>query len=368
MSRSQSANLAQREQVQAIASNQVSAIEYFHIREFLEQQRRTNDPKPHTCSKCGKSGRFLKLYNGTLCQDCYDIALMDYQRKISEIVDEIKPNIIADMEQTKSIEKRRDDLNLEFQRQQAELAKVQKSLDEGKQVAKTLAGDIVKLRDEAIELCDQLEMESVALYAPKYKFTKSDEYKARLDMVRAVQHQMIRDKTAVTEVKDWTVNNSKAEGKKLVSDMSKLCLRSFNNECESAVSAVRFSNFDRCVERIHKAADAIEKLGRIMQIKITDQYIRSKIEELTLAYEYAQMKEKEKEELRELREQQREAARVAKEIEEARKEAEKEKTHYLQACRSFKRSWSVAPTRSNVKTSLKSRPNLTRGFPISKFV
>ena len=118
--------------------------------------------------------------------------------------------------------------------------------------------------------------------------------------------------------------------------MSKLFIRSFNNECDAAVAEVKFSNYDKCRERILKAFDTINSLGRVNSMSLSFQYRQLKLDELTLAYEYQCRKQEEREALRALKEQQREEAKLAREIEAARKEAEKERKHYLQALEALK--------------------------------
>lgn len=72
----------------------------------------------------------------------------------------------------------------------------------------------------------------------------------------------------------------------MVSDMKKLLLRSFNNECDYCVDNVKFNNVDRHVARIEKSFDAASKLGRILNARITDEYKQLKLDELFLAHEY----------------------------------------------------------------------------------
>ena len=183
---------------------------------------------------------------------------------------------------------------------------------------------------------ETIELETFALYRPTYSFTHSDEYKEKLTLIRSRQKEMIKNGTAAFGSQTWTVNNSASKGRKLVKDMQKLCLRSFNNECDAAVEKVRFNNYEKCEQRIMKSADAIEKLGQMMGVSITPGYISLKKQELQLALEYQIKKQAEKEELKELRAQQREEARVAKEIEEQRKKALKEKLHYENALKQLK--------------------------------
>ena len=103
------------------------------------------------------------------------------------------------------------------------------------QQLKELAKQVELRRKEIIVLDDEILLESFALYKPKFNFLTSEKYKTRLDACRDKQKQMIKDGIAVKANEGWTVNNSKSEGKKMVNDMKKLLLRSFNNECDYCV-------------------------------------------------------------------------------------------------------------------------------------
>ena len=71
----------------------------------------------------------------------------------------------------------------------------------------------------------------------------------------------------------------------MVNDTQKLLLRAFNVECDELISKVRYTNFDASLNRIYKSAEAISKLGIIMSISITQQYLSAKVKELRLAFE-----------------------------------------------------------------------------------
>lgn len=107
--------------------------------------------------------------------------------------------------------------------------------------------------------------------------------------------------------------------KKMVADMQKLLLRAFNAECDDVIEHVKYNNVETAEKRITSSQEAITKLGTIMGVSIVPSYYRLKLEELYLAFEYAQKKQEEKEEQREARAQMREEAKLAREIEEARK-------------------------------------------------
>ncbi len=142
---------------------------------------------------------------------------------------------------------------------------------------------------------------------------------------------MIKNKTAVTGNQGWTVNGSKTQGNKMVNDMIKLLLRSFNNECDYCVANVKSNNIENHEKQIEKSFETINKLGTMMQIRIMPQYKKLKYDELYLAYEYQQKKQEEKEEQKRIREELREQAKLEKEIKEARDKIDKERKHFKKA-------------------------------------
>lgn len=219
----------------------------------------------------------------------------------------------------------------ENQRARSENLHLQVEREQLKQKIDSLNQEIFNYKQEILSFEDQINYETFALYTPHFSFTSSTEYKMRIDQIRAEQKEMIKSDEAVYKPVGWTVNNNAAKGKKMVNDFAKLAIRSFNNECDTCVSAVKFNNIDVCVNRINKSYEAINRTGTIMDVRISVEYLNSKISELYLAYEYQQKKQEEKETQKMLREQLREEKKLQQEIEFARKEAEKERKHYENA-------------------------------------
>lgn len=186
-------------------------------------------------------------------------------------------------------------------------------------------------RKQLLSMDDDLLVQEFSLYRPTYQFTKSEEYKKRLDKIRQDQKEMIKGGYAVSGSDEWTVNGSKAEGRRMVKNMQKLLLRAFNSECDELIDKVKYSNYDLSVRRLNSAYESIEKLGERMNVAIMHCYYLSKLDELNLAFEYQQIQQQEKEERKEARAQAREAEKLAKEIAEQRKKIEKEEAHYLKA-------------------------------------
>lgn len=218
-----------------------------------------------------------------------------------------------------------------------------------------LEKQVQEKRNEIIVLDEEILLESFALYKPKFKFLTSEEYKNRLDEIRIQQKQLAKDGYAVIANENWTVNNSKSEGKKMVNDMKKLLLRSFNNECDYCVDNVKFNNMEVNEKRIEKSYEVLNKLGRIMSARIADEYKKLKYEELYLAFEYQQKKQEEKEEQKRIREELREQQKLEQEIKLARERIAKEKKHFAAAIKELEKKLLAAENdavREDIKQKL----------------
>ena len=234
------------------------------------------------------------------------------------------------------------ELKKEIERLQSELISKQTYMEqintEHEAQVKMHQKELAKLEDEVnsrkkqiIIMDDEILLQEFGLYKPHYEFASSDEYQERLNTIREKQKELIKHSAAATGASTWTVDGNAAKGRKMVSDMQKLLLRSFNGECDEVIGKVKFNNIDTSLKRITASKDAISKLGTIMKVAITDKYYRLKVEELHLAYEYQLKKQEEREAQKEARAEMREAAKLQKEIEEQRKKIEKEQTHYQKA-------------------------------------
>lgn len=238
----------------------------------------------------------------------------------------------------KELEEEREELKKIIPPESFELADLRKEVSSQKDLLKKLRAESKDLsqkieasKKELVEVSDAVQLQDFGLYTPHYNLMRADEYKAKMMEIRALQKDMVRNGSAVTGSQTWTVNGNASKGKKMVADMQKLLLRAFNAECDDVIEHVKYNNVETAEKRITSSQEAITKLGTIMGVSIVPAYYRLKLEELYLAFEYAQKKQEEKEEQREARAQMREEAKLAREIEEARKKLEKEQQHYNNA-------------------------------------
>ncbi|HEU4322885.1 MAG TPA: DUF4041 domain-containing protein [Roseiflexaceae bacterium] len=190
-------------------------------------------------------------------------------------------------------------------------------------------------RRTMVVMDDEILLQSFGFYKPKYDLVNSEEYKNKLDQIRKQQADLIKQGKAAYGTTNWSVNNSQKEGEKMVKDYVKLILRSFNTECDSSILSVKFNNIDSIEKRIRKAFEALNDLGRRMSIVISNDYLKLKLQELYLCYEYQLKKQQEKEEQKRIREQMREEAKLLKEIEDLKSKLVKEENHFNKALASI---------------------------------
>ena len=208
---------------------------------------------------------------------------------------------------------------------QAQVATTQSGLD-------VVRSQLQEVQQQILGAEDTVQLESFALYEPKYQFTNSIDYKNRLDEIREDQKQTARGLSAgVDEMDNYAVEFTKAQWKQLRKDALKLALRSFNSESEYCVDNVKFSNLEKMEERIRRSFETCNKLLKAVQVWWKDIVLERKLQELYLAHEYQVKRQEEKEAIRQAREDQREQEKLEKEIREARAKIEKERRHFTSA-------------------------------------
>lgn len=272
--------------------------------------------KRKKCKRCGRSGiarDFVK--ESGFCKDCERI-------RLTEVIEALKSECAKEEANVYQIKE-------DYEKFYNEIA--EKAREDTFSELKSVLEELEEKRSQILVFDETIMLETFALYQPKFKFLTSDEYKQKLVEIRVQQKQLIKEDKAVYGTQDWTVNGSHSEGKKMVGDMKKLLLRSFNNECDYCVDNVKFNNIESHEKRIEKSFETLNKLGTIMKAGITQEYKKLKYDELHLAYEYQRKKEEEKEAAKKAREELREQQKLERELREARERIAKEKKHFKTA-------------------------------------
>lgn len=184
-----------------------------------------------------------------------------------------------------------------------------------------------------VEEDEKMLLQSFGFYETRYDFESVDEYKEELSDIKEEQKEMVRDEEACYIPNRFTFKSSEKEGEKMLKKYAKLCIRAFNTECDSIIAKVKFSNVDQSISRIEKSKEIINESASLIGIKITDEYVKLKKQELYISYEYAVQKQKEKELESErkaiLKEAEAAEREALKQKEDEMKKLEKERLHFL---------------------------------------
>lgn len=216
--------------------------------------------------------------------------------------------------------------------EEARLASVRAQVDTMQSNLEAARTQFQAVQQQILGAEDTVLLESFALYDPKYQFTNSIDYKARLDDIRDEQKRGARRLSVEVDAWDsYAVELSKAQWKKLRKDALKLALRSFNSESEYCIDNVKFSNLEKMEERIRRSFETCNKLLKVIDAFWTDIVLDRKLQELYLAHEYQMKRQEEKEAARQARDEQREQEKLEREIREARAKIEKERRHFTSA-------------------------------------
>jgi hypothetical protein len=212
---------------------------------------------------------------------------------------------------------------------------LQERIERQRLVDESLASAMAKLaelKQEIVETEEVSLLQEVGVYRYRHPIDSAVAYQQRLAGIsQRIKDFMKREGSAACGATDWTVNGSIAQGRRMVSETSKLMLRAFNAEADSAVRSLKPYKLDASIERLRKAAATIERLGKTMSIGIAKAYLDLRIEELELTSDFLHKEAEEKEAEREERSRLREERKAQQEMERERARLEKEQQHYANA-------------------------------------
>jgi Domain of unknown function (DUF4041)/T5orf172 domain len=249
----------------------------------------------------------------------------------------------VELEQRKAtLEVETNELAASLARERAEaVASVEKEATKAREAAEKhiedLAGRQQTLEQRTAELSEQIViteetaiLQEVGIYEYRHPLTDAVAYQAELKRLRdLIKVMALKDGGAVLADKGWTVNGSAPKGRAMVRDYSKLVLRAYNAEADNLVRALKPYKLDSATERLNKIAGVISKLGKTMDIRISDSYHQLRIKELELTADFLEKRAEEKERERAELERLHEERKVQEELARERVRLEKEHQHYL---------------------------------------
>ncbi|GGH58465.1 DUF4041 domain-containing protein [Rothia aerolata] len=185
----------------------------------------------------------------------------------------------------------------------------------------SLIAEIPELENKFVTLT--LGLEDFAHPATSYTELKTD-----LRELRSEMKTLSSSGLAVDADENELLPTAAGKVKQLKKNIARLALRCFNAEVENIIKSVTAKNVQSSADKIGKAADAISRLTKPLDISISYEYQRLKGQELEIAGQVEQAREIEKEEQRAMREALREQAQAEAEMEAKKKALLKERKHF----------------------------------------
>lgn len=197
--------------------------------------------------------------------------------------------------------------------------------------------------DAVIELDDERILQNVGIYRYHHPLENTVAYRERLDAISTRIAETIKADSAIEKSNMFTFDGSLAKGRTMTNDLSKLMLRAYNAEAENVVRTLRPGNVVTAIKRLDASRAAIAKLGKMMEMRISDRFHALRIEEIELTADFLVKKEEEREAARAERERLREERKVEQELAAARERLDKERGHLVTVIEKLKAGGSSVP-------------------------
>ena len=146
------------------------------------------------------------------------------------------------------------------------------------------------------------------------------ELKNILSKYKLEEAELVKNNTAV----DALINDDK----KFVNNQIRQILRSFNAECDLAISNVTLKNIDTMRSKILRSYETLNKIYKSDGVQITKDFLENKLQQLITAHAYQEKLEDEREQKRIIQEQLKEEEKVRREIEREKAKIEKDETQF----------------------------------------
>lgn len=149
----------------------------------------------------------------------------------------------------------------------------------------------------------------------------SQELKNELSKYKLNEAEIIKNDNAIQIL-------GKSNKKNVIKHQTRQLLRSFNAECDLAISNVTLKNIDTMRNKIIKAYETLNKLFEIDNVQIRNEYLEVKLQQLIAVYLYQEKLEDERILKKELQDQLKEEEKVRREIERQKLKIEKDEAQF----------------------------------------
>jgi hypothetical protein len=185
--------------------------------------------------------------------------------------------------------------------------------------------------EETVVLNDERVLQEVGIYRYHHPLETAAAYRDRLTDLSERIATLVKSDRGIQKSEMFTYDGSLAKGRKMTSDLGRLMLRAYNAEADNSIRTLRVGNAVTAKKRLEASRTAIARLGRMMEMSITDEFHALRLEEIELTADFLMKKQEEKEEAREERARLREERKVAMELAAERERLDKERSHIVNA-------------------------------------
>lgn len=192
-----------------------------------------------------------------------ETTIEEYKKKYSQIFDieaeceQIKDQLKIDKKEIeekarqalREIESKRDEAITKRQSVEEQISELQVDYKSKKITYDSLTTQIA-IFSEDIELIE------LGFYEPKFDFDASETFKEEIKKCKERQKTLLRENSsrgAIHCYREWAVDGSRSEGKKMTNKSIRLTARAFNNECEAAIASCTWKNVTKMEERIKES-------------------------------------------------------------------------------------------------------------------
>ena len=227
-----------------------------------------------------------------------------------------------------NLEKVKQQAESEIKQVRAESLKIQERLKiETEQLKSKIENEIEQAKAEKNELENGLsilrtehfiEVVSIA----EYENLKSYEIKNELSLLKIEKSKCIKDERAFEITKSFKNNNPANEARK------KQILLSFNLETSKIIESVTAKTVGECRSRLERCYKKTNNIYAHIGIAISQEYLRLKLQELSIVYAYMVKIDEEREFAKEAKAQLLEEEKVRREIELEKQKIAKEELHF----------------------------------------
>lgn len=202
-------------------------------------------------------------------------------------------------------------------------------------------------------LNNELEYIDLGFTKPLFDYNSSEVFKKELLKTKNEQKKLVSSGKAIDAPKKMWLDGSLTKGKQRLKKDINNTLKTFNSDCDTIISKVKYNNLETIEGRIKKSFSTLNKLNSDLEIMIKEDYLKLKLKELHLTYGQKLKIQEENEAKRIEKEILREEKRLMKELEEKRLSIIKEKTHYTNELNNLSLLLEKDPSNNDVLEKIK---------------